>query len=388
METDLRRRLVRANGIRVSTGDCPPPLEYIPLGRHQGLPNKGTLNNLSKPRWHKRIRFDEGYNQQEPDPRTLFSVTRGADKPKMDPSVLVSATRNVEEEMRREVVRLNAEYREKLEAIDVWRSTELDDIHQRYEEKKRRAEEEFKAKWSGNMVYHTFLSNQFQVENGNTACSSISLMAVYNFLRVEKRDPIHVNWKRVVTNGALLWNDWKRYQTNRSYQDVHEAFHVSSIKKIRETIEIRREEGGHLDADKAEMFGAPVVAANPYFVEEEEEEEDTSFHTVKQVLTILENEGQHNGTSAATFTIRENTVSLFYEPGKFWIFDSHGGVEEKKSTLIECSGIDAACAYLTHKYPLVTLEENDLDISMEHHDMNMFFMVFFRKISEPIHDIT
>ncbi len=279
--------------------------------------------------------------------------------------------------MQDELDKLEKEYQTHCSVLLIWKKTEEKSIRDKHR-KKRKREADSANKWlKKNVLYHTFAKNQFNVDYGRCACSSISLMAIYNFLRIENRDLLKIKWSSVVKMGANLWKAWKKECNElRRYQDVNEAYNVTGLENLRESIVMIREEGGHLDKTKVEECRKPSI--------QQEQEKETSgsnsspsneksFLTINEALTILKNENKSN--IASTFTIRENTVSIFIDiQKKFWIFDSHGGIKEDSSTLVECNDIDICCAYLYNKYPLI---ENTRQ--KRHFDSNTFFMVFFKR---------
>ncbi|KKL86205.1 hypothetical protein LCGC14_1947070 [marine sediment metagenome] len=108
------------------------------------------------------------------------------------------------------------------------------------------------------------------------------------------------------------------------------------------------------------------------------EEEEICFSSLDSAIALLRN----NNTSAGTFTIRGYSISIFFDLKKFWIFDSHGGVRENESTLIELENENDVCKYIRMKYPLEDINDNSYQYYSENNasDANSFFFILFKRV--------
>ena len=319
-------------------GDNETKKSYLQTDKFN-LPMKRNNNNLSQ---QKKVRFENNDS---------ISFTIKNKKAKL------------------ELKNLKRDYEEQSDILNTWYQNEIQSINEKNTEKKT-----FKC--------ITFEKNQFDVIDGRNACSSISLISVYNFLRLENRDVLKIKWNHVIESGAKLWRCWKDRQfgfenQKRTYQDVYEAYIDPSIEKVRETILISKEIGGHMDNEKLSEFIKPVIPCSNNNSKKEEEEE-ICFSSLDSAIALLRN----NNTSAGTFTIRGYSISIFFDLKKFWIFDSHGGVRENESTLIELENENDVCKYIRMKYPLEDINDNSYQYYSENNasDANSFFFILFKRV--------
>ena len=333
-----------------------------------------------------------------------------------------SATSNLEKSLDRELTDLDREYEGKLSSLETWKTEEVKRIVGKYG-RKRNGIADREGERNGNPEssssddsepvadYFDYETNQFDVENGGTACSSISIVAVYNFLRPRKAkcDITTIKWDSVVKHGADLWCKWwngpKRGGgggggggniERTSYQTVIEAYEMKNIKTLRETISVTEEIGGHLDDSKVSRWRRPVFAPDPNNnsstdrrpTEEElrQPSDQISFYSLLEAVRKLKRGGEDR---AATLTIRNATVSMFYDRENFWVFDSHGNPNrEHRSALIKCPDEKNICRYLRKKYPLLSDEGRSVFVEETgggggggDKDPNVFFIVIFSKVS-------
>lgn len=321
-----------------------------------------------------------------------------------------SVTSSLEKSLDRELTSVDREYEDRLSSVETWKSDKVKGIMEKYGHKGTNI-----AGWDNNdhgekngkqellspnrdsglgIEYFDYRTNQFDVKNGGTACSSISMVAVYNFLRPrkEKRDITTIKWDSVVKNGANLWHMWwKNLEGFKgiSYQTVIEAYNMKNIKTLKETIAIMEEIGGHLDDAKVSRWGRPVFALDPNDNSMEEQRTSSEQKSFYSLLEAVQKIRQCGGDYAATLTIRNATVSMFYDRENFWVFDSHGSPNrEHHSALIKCSDENSICYYLREKYPLLRDEGHSIfveeiggsDGSRDDKDPNIFFIVIFSKV--------
>ena len=234
---------------------------------------------------------------------------------------------------RRELNSLDREYDEKKLALLVWYENERKLIEQRR---------------SHAIKLHAYPRNQYEFDGGARACAAISLIAVYNFLRLEGRNALEITWSKVIETGALLWKKWNRRRTGTTmYQHVYEAFNDPSIKRVRDTIEIASEISGHLDDERVEKCNEPVLPSDDL---------GQNVYCLTQAIQSMKT--REREPSGATFTIRGYTVSILFDHKKFWLFDSHGGLKERHSTLVECNDENELYHYMRTKFPLYNGDNN------------------------------
>ena len=188
-----------------------------------------TMSNSSSNSYQKKVSFGDDIIDSDDDSTITFI--------------------NKDSKGKLELKNLKREYQAKRQALDICYQSDIEAINEQYTEKKT-----FKCK--------TFEKNQFNVVDGRSACSSISLLAVYNFLRRKNRDILKIQCTQVIEYGAKLWRCWKNRQLvdkYRMYQGVHEAYKEPSIDKVRKIITISKEIGGHLDNEKLSEFIKPII---------------------------------------------------------------------------------------------------------------------------------
>lgn len=287
-----------------------PELEFFPLKTHQ-RPYKRTASNDirdSESGWQKKLNLepkfpdDDGFKNSELDKTT----------------------------MQREIENLNNEYKKRIQGVEDWKENKEKMIKDKYKVVNRRT----------GTQYSTYYPNQFCIENGRSACAAISVIAIYDFLGQTNSQLSKIAWEKVVKVGARLWKTWKDEKpTKLIFPHVVQVYNVEIVTHLRQTIKISLEINGDLDDQKAKKFNQGI-----------DQGEYKVSYNLKQAISFLNRE--EDKASATTFTTSENTISIFYDTKNFYIFDSHGGIVEKKSSLINFEDAEALITYIRTKYPV------------------------------------
>ena len=269
--------------------------------------------------------------------------------------------------MAEEIVNLQSRFEQKKRELDYWRQARMKKIKLKY-----KGEEGIHDA----VKYHVYYPNQFITKDGRSACSSISIIAIWKFFKETNTNLTEISWDTPVKLGAKLWRHWKdEKNTSRMFQGVHEAYNVGAIPGLRSSIKMVQEVGGTLDDKRVEEYNKDVFD-DPYNAYDGvNAETDIAIYSLKQAVDLLHKEKDRR--SAGTLTIREGTVSLFYDTEKFWVFDSHGGRVEEHSTLVECDSSAELCSYLRGKYPIVA--DSKLYNTNDTSHPNIFDMAIFER---------
>ncbi len=261
---------------------------------------------------------------------------------------------HLDKRLRRELETLADGAKRKHEAVDAWQNEQNRAICEQHD--KRCRLDEPRPAWRN----HLYRDNQFAVRDGDSACSSIAVVAAYNFLKPDTLGaPTGINWSHVVRLGVTMWHRWHQTAQAGQHQTPWEAYNLTPARKIRSTMALIGDYGGHLDDAKARDYDMPVLPAAA--AAGDDAAAAPSFLTLADAVALLTPPPPPPGATvtddrrrAAAFTIRDSTVCLLYTGATWYTFDSHGGVREGHSTLVECDDAPTLCAYLRHKYPLDT----------------------------------
>ena len=273
----------------------------------------------------------------------------------------------MDQRLERELAVVTREAKRKRDDVDAWQRTQEQAIRERHEKRSRMGGGDARPAW----IYHVYKDNQFAVRDGDSACSSIAVVAAYNFLkRARGKTPTRINWTRVVHFGVDLWRYWYRETTAAAaasasahapdrHQSPWDVYNLSPVKQIRATMCLLGEHGGDLDDAKALDYAMPdprSVAAGAAT-----DADAPSFLTLADAVALLAAGRASDRRRAATFTVHDGTVCLLYNDddgggdgsgGRWYVFDSHGGVRHGHSTLVECQDARTLCDYLREKYPV------------------------------------
>ena len=311
------------------------------------------------PGWHKRIKSSE---KKSPDIKNSAIDFFSVEKMK-NPSLYG------------ELNKLKVEYEERLRRLDQWRDREEDAIRKTYELTP--------IKNNSNRTFHFTQGTQFSLQGGRTACTSISCVSVYNLL-VVKKNPAQVTWEKVVRHGVEIWKKWFKEQKNeiRTLNNTVEVFEMRVFDSIRDDVMITSEYHGHLDDKMNKEFKGS---------------EDFELPDKLKVLSLSESLNDmilHDRRTAAVLTIRGISVSLYHNADEknIWLFDSHGGQQIGKSTLIDFSSIKELVIYIHEKNPISEpffvktkygqLETDDLLHTIDSTHNQYFMVAFCRKQKE------
>ena len=142
------------------------------------------------------------------------------------------------------------------------------------------------------------------------------------------------------------------------------------MKCIANKIKIKSEVGGHLSETMVNHLELPINSVA----------QSKSFQTLSEVVNLLipkkENKNE-NGKTAASLTLRAETISMFNDGEEFWLFNSHGGRESQpgRSLLIQFEDEKELLLYLKKKFPLYSYRTGPS--TFDEQDPNVFYATIF-----------
>lgn len=259
------------------------------------------------------------------------------------------------------------------------------------EESEESEEEEEEEDTSSAPTFYTCGKDQFRVNGGATACTVISMIAVYILLG-NKLAPSEIDWERAIEFGAKRWKKEmkSRMEQGRSYRgilDVNEVYNSGPMKRVRNRIKLQREYGGTLNDTESEKINASVHASD----------KDREENTVKSFLSFQESicdMVRSLGEGAAIFTARTSSIAMHFKRRKsasgrkkmeiersryavdaeeylsdeysglstdkeeledvqaeFWLFNSHGGIKKGRNALIHFPTKETLIEYIKEEFP-------------------------------------
>ncbi len=290
---------------------------------------RNNLVALRQEGWHRRIKPTNCSSQPNERARQCTVVDFYSTEKMKNPKLY------------NELAQLQKTYDARLCILNEWRKESEIRIHMHHE--KPSGGREIQLNRNVDRIFHLFDGNQFTVSGGRTACTSISCVAVYNFLAL-KNAPLDINWKKVVKQGALIWEKQKSSNSDstRTFYDAVEIFRMKLFDVT--GMELTHEYHGYLSDTENENY--KEFASLPL---------SESLKTMCTYATHV----------AAVLTIRGVSVSLYHDQKKMWLFDSHGNDVPNKSLLIEFTSVDALVTYIHQKYPVARMEYKKVDITKE-----------------------
>ena len=275
-----------------------------------------------------------------------------------------------------------------------------------------------------NTIYYHYSRNQFNVPDGKTACTSISLVCCYNYLVVGCNLPMKkYNWDMIVIHGAKVWSHYKSVPDKivKNYHYIQELLEMKELESVNNNIELEKEIGGHLDDNRNIEFEKAVECQSSSSDSDTEDDSkdlidqiengtpfpEKAFYTIQEAIELM---CSYDCRIAASMTIRGSTFTLMCDmtppPPKydhfkkvktreeevdecmeflrddylsdtiFWLFDSHGGRKERLSNLIRFKGVSSIIDYMKTTYP-TTNEGNRKSLEDSH--VNQYSMTIFRR---------
>lgn len=263
-----------------------------------------------------------------------------------------------------EIRKIECLYRIKLERLREWKKNEIHRINTKH-----------------TLKFTEVCDSQGNTPGGAFSCTPISLIAVYNFLRKDQVNTHFINemrWKRIVEHGANIYSKWSSQNNNvyAFFPFSEEVFNIELLKPVRKAISILKTFGGNLDDEKTEKCAEDERGTE--YTKSLCENQPNGWKYEKSCYTLTESLSFLKGEkSAATLTIRQTTVSLFYCNGRYWLFDSHG----KKSTLWECLDLSQLEMLIRDRFPLLKefMKIGTKRVKMNSESDNTFDFVLFRK---------
>lgn len=306
------------------------------------------------PKWIKKRRdIDDYFDNQSPPPKLKFStgLLNGRNEKSYESSI-----KDIE-----------LEYERRLQELEIWRQKEVDAIKKQFTARRYITLKDIQD------LPHTTIDfpceNQFTYSHGKTACTAISLLMAYLFIYdTEKEATI---WKYIIKAGSNLWKMWKeRADTERNFIDIED------LKKL-EIIQTYMPKLKHTFILFGFICTKEFSEARKWFLPRIENmrlhwnKEDFSTHSKDNINDLshyyfideaIEYIYSIPLKIGIVFTIRDNSISILLEKEegnsnttelrKCKLFDSHGGIELQKSTLISFNEKNSLLKYLQLKYPL------------------------------------
>jgi hypothetical protein len=182
------------------------------------------------------------------------------------------------------------------------------------------------------------LYSQNEYSGGITACTSISMAAVYTILIGLPDGDLDLRgkpWSKIVQTGCNLWKFWKKESqkknpmdiqslySSENYQTINDVWKCSAVKSMTEKYDID-EYGGFMDPNR-----------NKKYKEEQQKNVKDGGGTVHYDMEelfqmMIEKSKEIKRSCAMVLTAFDSSISIYYitnetgENGTFWLFDSHG----------------------------------------------------------------
>lgn len=231
----------------------------------------------------------------------------------------------------KEEKQVHRKYNQMCRAAQEWKNQQLEEIHQFYLRTRM----------------HSVCPNQFHIENGNRACSCIIWTVAEQYVNSDTQQPLHFPWDDIMTRAVDLWisrppdpKDGTPGHINMMQVETLEGNKSSTMKKLGEVM-------GELDG--------------------EESHESEGRYCLKDGLEAMRSiYGIHYNRFAISLTARKYTVCILSDHYTWWIFDSHGLLNDQKSTLIELMSMQDVYTFL-RKLPY-TRESTPEDFEVEDAD--------------------
>jgi hypothetical protein len=170
-------------------------------------------------------------------------------------------------------------------------------------------------------TYHWIVDKtQFHFSEGGTACASISLMIVRDYVRRQKKihDVKDMHWMEAMKKGICLWEVWyEETGGKRHLQNTLELYEFDIFKRICATL------------TKVVEFSGPLHKAPTDFKlgEMPNDDNDKDFLEVRLLdFAVDALFHQEEANLVGVFTYDATTFSLIQRnKNEVWLFDSHGG---------------------------------------------------------------
>lgn len=322
---------------------------------------------MENPPWIKRIRFCQQNSRDDTD------ITSQGMKYRR-----IMAT--YENSYEKEIHRIENEYRTKFEELGARYQIEFDELESWKTDSLRRVYDSFKRKsFMSNetisringVIVENPCKNQFCMEKGSTACSAISLVACYNFIKCGNHKKMDFSY--IMRTGINIWINWK----NETKDDKIQSDYVS----VEELLLLREFSNSKADIGRALYLHGRMVIKDEAIAKGwySPDGKATRIHWMKVDMSKSNIEAISDKlcdiffiddfvnyiysipyTIAITFTIRSNTISIFTaqprgesKEREAHLFDSHGtgDGEDEMSLLIHFNSKDSLTEYLITKYP-------------------------------------
>ena len=271
----------------------------------------------------------------------------GSDHDGDDTSSSRTSSIELKNEYDRSIRNIEKHYAAKLKRLKESREKRINECRLKYKNESRKigddepgGEEEEEEGQNKKLKYYTPSSNQFSVKGGTSACTSISVLSCFMFLTSDSPLP-ESNWEECVKKGGTFWIHWK--QTNPSQNDLQltcEVLNLAISDCINEEIKIELEMGGSLNNKYVDIAK-----------EDQTQENCRIIYSIEEVIEYLKS--GFDARRAGVFTIRGQTISILYDRfdgDKIWIFDSHGGIKDGLSALIEFNTTRSIIKYIKRNY--------------------------------------
>ena len=232
-------------------------------------------------------------------------------------------------------------YRIRLKDLKEWRETERKEIERRYE----------------GLNFHYPAPTQFQIPNGRTACTCITVVTAYYFLTRAEKLPPDMDWTRILKLGRDLWEMY-RNQHDDDLATVYNVIKLPDAEPFRKAILASEEIAGRMDIMDFDL----------------KKEADDGCYSLEQAcrkMRVLALSVKADRFAVA-FTANHSTITLLFT-NHWWLFDSHGVDRQSKSTLISFDKVMQLTGFLRrrHGVKISFIGENE-DLTPEC-DMNVVF---------------
>lgn len=158
------------------------------------------------------------------------------------------------------------------------------------------------------MQYH-YKPSQFDLEGGTTACSCISLVAVF-YVATHRDIPLEdIDWTYIVEMGTTMWKMWNK-KGGEGMPDLITLLKMQDFTEFYDVLRVEFEVAGNL----FQLEDRPIAS-----------------YSLEGAFEMIE----RKRWPFISLTENYSTVTIFYDNALWWLFDSHGIYRSHHSTLIK-----------------------------------------------------
>jgi hypothetical protein len=353
--------------------------------RTDGLKKRAQDDLANGNNWIKRLKHNERVLPRDDDG---VHGRHSGDEPPGTPNQRNHLGRKEVFGREKELDGLEEKFQMKLRTLHLWRDAEEKAINEKY------AGVCGGENGSVGPQYESFNyePSQFLIENGRTACATISVLAVCMFLKNRSTSVEELKWGELVKAGADVWGSWfeshrkemmtKAVEAPPDKRRVYERESDRMIQTAREVFEFKPIEDGTKGIAMIKEIGGTLDTNWLTILSDKDATEDytETFYTLENAVAEFTKIRTRVGMA---FSIRGSTVSVMREENSevIYLFDSHGGERPGHSVLIKFQNSDSLVKYIRHRNPVSQGTHYSTWNGEAARSKNVFSMSLFTKAS-------